>query len=121
MPFPVRLLVMVRVLAPVEILPLVMFTSPEVVLFNKLTTVNATDLLMVSVLKVLVPEMEEAVAPSIEIIELPAVKVPALLQFPLRICVFDPAANVELLEMLISPLMVAAPAAVFKPEPASTR
>lgn len=80
MPFPVLVVVMVRVFVPVSIVPWVMFTVATETLLNKFSATVAAELLTVNILKVVAPLMAELWLPRNCTVPVPAVKLPLLVQ-----------------------------------------
>ena len=104
---------MVIVLAPVNNCPVVIFTVGALTLLCKVTLVADDALFMVRILKVVAPEIEDAVLPVKEIVLVPGVKLPLLVQLPLSVWVKLPALKVVPVAMVNPPLVVMADNAVF--------
>lgn|SRR6185312_377137 len=113
MPFPVRVLVMVILFEPVSILPLVMLRIGTEILFNKVTVEVAADLFIVRILKVVTPPMVELLLPVNWTVLVEGVNVPLFTQLAKIVCVYEPPANVVNDEIVIVPLTVTFPAAIF--------
>src|SRR4051812_27316925 len=103
-PTKVSVLLMVILLLDVRSTPLVILSVGVVILLARKTELLAFVLLMVSVAKVLAPVSVASFTPVKEIVLLPAVKMPLLVQLPFIVCVKVLAANVVLAEMVRSVL-----------------
>ena len=93
MPFPFLVEVMVSVFEPVDIEPVVMFTTLAEIWLASVTTDDAS-LFIVNVLNVVAPLTAAFKVPVICTVLVPGVKVPLLYQLPRSVCINEPAANV---------------------------
>ena len=112
-PLPVRVDVIVKVLASVCSDPRVMFTVAAEVLLLSVTSLVEADLLIVSTLKVFVPEIVTSFVPENVTVPNPALKVPLLIQSPLTMCELEPALKVVLVPILRFAFVVITPLAVL--------
>lgn len=112
-PLPVRVVVMVSMLLPVFMKPVVMLMVATLTLLSRSARRLPDDLLRVMILKVVAPVIVVLVLPENTMVLEDAVKLPAIIQLPSRLCVNDDALNVVEAAMFRSPFTVMAPAAVL--------
>lgn len=112
-PLPERVVVMIILFAPVNILPVVMFKVAAVASFNNVTVLVATDLFRVNTLKVVAPVIVALLAPVNCTVPDEGVKVPLFTQLRKMVWVNVPPANVVVREMVKVPFTEIFPAAVF--------
>ena len=114
-PFPVRVFVMVNVLAPVFIYPVVMFTVEALTLFNNVTTLADELLFIVNTLNVVAPVIVISFVPENMVVLVAAVNVPLFTRSLLIVCVKELASKLTAGSIVKTPFVVIAPAAVLVP------
>ena len=114
-PFPVLVVVMVTVFAPVSSVPRVMFSVATETLLNKVMVTVDEELFMVSILNVVAPLMVAFWVPKSSTVPDPAVKLPLLTQLLYTEWVKVPEIKVVPVPIVMSLFIVIEPAAVLLP------